>query len=35
MIIILSSVVNIIGGDLLDHVMTTRIFTVVVNKILI
>jgi hypothetical protein len=32
---IIGSIVNIIGGDLYDHIMSTRIFTLVMNKIFI
>ena len=35
MIIILSSKINIIGGDLFNHVMSTRIFTLVIHNIVI
>ena len=32
---ILGSIVNIFGVDLYDHLMSTRIFTLIINKILI
>ena len=31
----LGSIVNIIGGDLYDHLISMRIFTLIMNKILI
>jgi hypothetical protein len=32
MITILGSIINNIGGDLYDHLMNTRIFTLIMNK---
>lgn len=32
---ILGSTVNIIGGDLYDYFISTRIFTLIINKIII
>ena len=35
MMAILSSIVNMIGGDLYDHLVSTTIFTLIMNNILI
>ena len=35
MITIVSLTINMIGGDLYDHLLSTKIFTLIINKIII